>query len=140
MPGHVGHIYRAKGGGRYTGRATPRTLHIFPDGSVFSPRSRAKVTGAEIGAAGVVRELLGRGAPTPADAYGLRGWAALAAMTQADRARWLTEALAAAGARRVRHGGNHRYVWTLGDKSARRRIPIALDARPYPTSIDRVAA
>jgi len=49
---------------------------------------------------------------------------------------WLRRALPAVGARTVRHQGNYRYMWTIGDRAARRRTPIALAALPYPTTVD----
>lgn len=138
MPGHVGHIYRAGAGatGRYTGRGTPRTLTLLPDGRVFSARTRAKVTAWDRGGPAAVRELVDLGAPAPVDGHGCTGWAALGAMTPAGRGAWVADALAAVGASTVRHRGNHRFVWAIGDRGARRRTPIALDALPYPTTLD----
>jgi len=142
MPGHLGHIYRAGAGatGRYTGRGTPRTLTILPDGRVFSARTRAKVTAWDRGGPAAVRELVDLGASGPVDGHGCTGWAALGGMTAVERGAWLTDALAAVGARTVRHRGNHRFVWAIGDRGARRRTPIALDALPYPTTLDAVTA
>lgn len=125
MPGHVGTVYKALNG-VYTGRGTARTLTLLPDGRVFSARARAKVTGGERGAAHVRAGLVELGAPAPAAGE--------------PAGEWLARALAAVGARTVRHQGNHRYVWPIGDRAARRRTPIALDARPYPTTPDAVAA
>lgn len=121
MPGHVGTVYKALNA-RYTGRATPRTLTLLPDGRVLSARSRAKVTAGERGAAGVRASLTSLGAPPPdpGEPPGL----------------WLTRALTALGAHTVRHRGNHRYVWPIGSRATRRRVPIALDPLPYPTTID----
>lgn len=124
-PGHVGHVYKALNG-VYTGRGTPRTLWIMADGRVFSARRRAKITGGERGDAGAIRELVELGAEPPRTGEPLAGW--------------LTAALPAVGARRVRHHGNHRFVWTLGDRGARRRTPIGLDPMPYPTTIDPIGA
>lgn len=129
MPGHLGHIYRAQGGGRYTGRGTPRSLVLLPDGSVFSARARAKITAWDRNAIGAVRTLIQHGAPPPE-------WMHLWAATPADRAAWVKTALAAVGARTVRHRGNHRFAWTIGDRGARRSTPVALDALPYPTVLD----
>ncbi len=135
MAGHIGLIYRAGKGatGRYTGRGAARTLTMLADGRVFSARTRAKVTGWEKGGRGAVMELVALGAPAPE-------LSTLAGMTPAGRSQWLTEALDTIGARRVRHRGNHRYAWTLGDRGARRRVPIALDALPYPTALDPAPA
>ncbi len=45
MPGHVGTIYQAANS-VYTGRSTPRTLTLLPDGTVFSDRAAAISCGA----------------------------------------------------------------------------------------------
>src|SRR6202042_2664813 len=42
MPGHVGVIYQASNA-IYTGRGTPRTLTLLPDGTVFSDRAAQKI-------------------------------------------------------------------------------------------------
>lgn len=121
MPGHLGHIYRAGAGatGRYTGRGTPRTLTLLPDGRVFSARTRAKITAYDRGGPAAVRELVELGAPAPVDAHGCTGWAALGGMDPRGRGAWLADALAAVGARNVRHRGNHRFAWSIGDRGAR---------------------
>lgn len=121
MPGHIGTVYKALNS-HYTGRATARTLTLLPDGRVFSARSRAKVTGGESGADGVRAGLIALGAPPPAAGE--------------PPSAWLRRALAGVGARTVRHQGNHRYVWTIGDRASRRRTPIGFDSLPYPTRID----
>lgn len=121
MPGHIGTVYQALNG-RYTGRGTSRPLTLLPDGRVFSARARAKVTGGERGAAHVRARLIELGAPPPAAGE--------------PPARWLKRALAAAGTRTARHRGNHRYVWAIGDRGARRRTPIGYAALPFPTAID----
>ena len=107
----------------YTGRATPRTLRLLPDGRVFSARSISKVRASERGWRYSVELLVEAGAPPPADlsAEGLRAWLghAVAAVT-----------------RPLRHGGNHRYLWAL-NKAASRTLPKHLEAQrlkvqPYP--------
>jgi hypothetical protein len=57
----------------------------------------------------------------------------------ADPAEWLPRALAAAGVRRLRHPGNHRYLFRLGDRAARRSVFVALPSLPYPKGTDRPA-
>lgn len=144
MPGHVGVIYQATNA-RYTGRGTRRTLVVLPDGAVFSERSLQKVRGCERGDGEPMARLVGFGAepfssylPPVAWSEDGRGrvnrWAALDLRDQ--RKAWLKHALVAVGARRVRHRGNHRFVWVLGDRAQRRRTPIALDAVPYPKAVD----
>jgi hypothetical protein len=120
FPGHVGLIYQASNA-LYAGRGTPRTLLVLPDGRVLHERALAKARALERGH-GYVEELLERfGAPPR------RG---------ADPARWLPHALAAAGVRRVRHPGNHRYLFRIGDRRARRAVAVGPAARPYPKEPD----
>ena len=47
-PGHVGIIFQAFNG-VYLGRATPRTLHLLPDGTVLSDRAIQKIRKGERG-------------------------------------------------------------------------------------------
>lgn len=124
MPGHVGTIYQSLGSCVYTGRATPRTLTVLPDGSVLPERSRQKVRAGEQGAAGVVARLMQLGAGPLAG----------------DPAAWLRAELAAIGARKVRHRGNHRYAITIGDRTTRRRTPIGLPALAFPKQPDPLPA
>ena len=51
-------------------------------------------------------------------------------------AEWLAHALDAVGAVTVRHGGNYRYAWAIGDRRQRRRTRIALAPQPYPKGLD----
>jgi len=117
FPGHVGTIYQASNA-RYCGRATPRSLVLLPDGTVLSARSAQKVRAKERGHEHVERLLVGLGATPPAaDERG---------------ADWLAEALRAVGATTLRHRGNHRYAFALGDRRARRRLRIEGVTGPYP--------
>jgi hypothetical protein len=131
--GHLGGIYRAGAGatGRYTGRGTARTLTLLPDGRVFSARTRAKITGWERGGRAAAADLVALGAPEP-----IGGVGALAGMSADERGAYVAGALIVVGARNVRHRGNHRFVWAIGGRGARRRTPIALPALPYPTTLD----
>ncbi len=121
FPGHVGIVYQAANA-TYLGRATPRTLALLPDGTVFSDRARQKVRGGERGHAYAERLLRRWGAPPrrPGD----------------DSAVWLGTALAAAGVRRVRHPGMHRYAFAVGP--ARRTVTVAGARHPYPKQRDSV--
>lgn len=114
FPGHVGTIYQATNA-TYTGRATPRTLRVLPDGRVLSARALSKVRARERGWQYVVEMLIVAGARPPADttAGGLRSWLSL-------EVRRCT--------RPLRHGGNHRYLFGL-TPACRRRLPASL---PYP--------
>lgn len=115
MPGHVGIIYQACNA-RYVGRGTPRTLTVLPDNTVLTARSIAKVTGGERGAWGVLDRLHALGAPIGAP---------------------LREQLAALGARRVRHPGNHKFCLKTGDRRQRRRTLFSLGSEQYPKIPDQ---
>lgn len=122
FPGHIGGVYKASNA-IYTGLATRRLLRLLPDGLVFSPRAKSKIQAKAKGWVYAVDQLVAAGAPGPADTSvaGLRAWL--------DRAVPLVT-------RPLRHGGNHRYLWTL-DRAAGRalddhlkkmRVPVL----PYP--------
>jgi len=108
--GHLGTIYQASSA-LYLGRATPRTLRLLPDGTVFSARAAQKIRSRDRGWRYAVEQLVAHGAPEPTD----------------DLRAWLPRALTAT-TRTVRHHGNHKYVLAL-DKAARRALP---EGRPYP--------
>ncbi|HEY7066284.1 MAG TPA: hypothetical protein VII06_32730 [Chloroflexota bacterium] len=124
FPGHVGLIYQASNA-IYAGRGTARIVLVLPDGRVLNERALAKVRAIDSGHAYVEELLRGFGAPP-------RG--------RADPVRWLPHALAAAGVRRLRHPGNHRYLFRLGDRAARRSVAIALPRFLYPKGTDQPAA
>lgn len=122
MGGHVGTIYQATSA-VYTGRGRARYLWLLPDGRTYNERAIAKVRS------------------------GARGWryaadqliAAGAAPLEGDRAAWLARELPRV-CRRVRHRGNHRYLWGL-DRATRRALSRHLEARrvkplPYPKQVD----
>jgi hypothetical protein len=123
MPGHIGQIYQATNA-TYTGRGTERTLIILPDGSVFSARAAQKIRSQDQGHEYAERVLAGFGArPMRAGE---------------NPAAWLAEALDAAKARRVRHRGNHRYVFALGATPGARRAVrkgIGMPGQPYPRKV-----
>jgi hypothetical protein len=116
-PGHYGCVYQACSA-VYAGLTTARTLIMLPDATVLTARAVAKVLAGDRGAQGVVRRLLGLGAPPPSPTF--------------HPAVWLSAALTAIGATKVRHPGNHRYLITVGGPRQRRRTHIALPAYPYP--------
>lgn len=105
--GHVGTIYQASNA-IYTGRATPRTLRLLPDGTVFSDRAASKIRNGERGWRYAVDQLVAHGAPEP------RG----------DLHAWLREVVPAV-TRAMRHHGNHRYAFALS-RAARRALPAGL--------------
>lgn len=112
FPGHIGHIYKAKGA-IYTGRTDPRTLFLLPDGTVLSERTLQKIRKGEQGHVAAERRLCKWGAPEK------HSWE--------TSSQWLQRALPAAGIRRIRHTGNHRYLFPL-----KKRIYVALPPLPSP--------
>jgi hypothetical protein len=110
FPGHVGTIYQAQNAA-YLGRGPPRTLHLMPDGRVFSARAAQKIRKRERGWCYSAELLVEAGAPP----------------VEGDPAAWLRTWLPRL-TRTIRHPGNHRYAWPI-DRALRGRIP---PARPYP--------
>ena len=111
MPGHVGQIYQAYTGA-YLGRTGASTQYQLPDGRIYSKRAAQKLQRGEVGAAYAERQLIAAGVSArqegeSGDAYWQR----------------VKEEL-----RRVRHPGQHGYVFALdGAKLA--------DAAPRPRKI-----
>ena len=123
-PGHRGVIYQALSA-VYTGRATPRSLWILPDGTVFSERALSKLRTSERGWRYAAAQLVAAGA-APAD-------------VGEDLGAWARRELARLG-RRQRHHGNHRYLFAL-TRATRRALPAHLERRglapqPYPRVVD----
>lgn len=104
-PGHIGTIYQATNGA-YLGRASSKTLHLFPDGTVFSARAIQKIRAQERGHRYAEDQLVAAGA-VPRGSYDPRAWLRF----------WLPRLT-----RTLRHGGNHRYAWWLN----RRRHQVSL--------------
>lgn len=112
--GHIGLIYQASAGAIYTGRGTPRTLTLLPDGTVLNARAAQKIRAQEQGHRYVQQRLIDLGASPLHPGQ--------------DPAAWLAQALQTVGARKVRHAGNHRYLFRLGaSERDRNRIPIGLE-------------
>lgn len=105
-PGHVGVIYQASNA-RLAGRSTARTLHVLPDGTVFSPRTMQKIRTRERNWQSATEELVRFGA-SPLGAG-------------EDGATWLARWLPRLG-RKMRHPGNYRYLFGL-DRRVRRLLP-----------------
>ncbi|MBI4496629.1 MAG: hypothetical protein HY689_01860 [Chloroflexi bacterium] len=122
FPGHIGVIYQATNA-VYAGRGTPRTVLVLPDGRVLNERALAKLRALDSGHAYVEQLLREFGAPPR------RG---------ADPSEWLPRALIAAGVRRLRHPGNHRYLFKLGRRSAKRAVRVGLPSLPYPKRVNRL--
>lgn len=111
--GHVGTIYQAHNG-VYLGRGTARTLHMLPDGKVFSDRTAQKIRKGERGWRYAAQQLEAYGAPrTPEDPQ--------------ERSLWLTASMQKLTTR-IRHKGNHKYAWPL-TVAIRQTLPMSL---PYP--------
>ena len=116
MPGHVGAIYQAKGA-RYVGRARGRLQVLDQHGRVLSDRALAKVRNEERGAAYAYRQLLAAGAPPRRPLE--------------EPAAYVARALAEGPFRRVRHPGNHVYLFDPGGLAA--ELPdCAAPGKTYP--------
>lgn len=122
LGGHVGTIYQATNA-LYTGRGRGRWLWLLPDGRVYSERAIAKLKAGHRGWRYAADQLVAAGA----------------APLEGDPAAWLARELPRV-CRRIRHRGNHRYLWPL-DRAVRRALPGHLDRRgvavlPYPKQVD----
>jgi len=121
FPGHVGIVYQSANA-TYAGRGTARTILVLPDGRTLNERALSKLRTLDVGHEYVEHVLRRFGAPPR------RGAAPSA---------WIPRALVAAGVRRLRHPGNHRYLFRLGDRASRRGVVISVPSLPYPKSTDR---
>ena len=110
--GHVGTVYQALNA-TYAGRSSAATLRLLPDGRVLSARALAKIRARDQGwrYSAAMLELAGA---DPLDDH-------------EDAAAWVRRWVPAV-TRKLRHHGNHVYVWAL-DKRLRPRLPAP---RPYP--------
>jgi len=130
LPGHVGNIYQATNA-VYGGRTKARGIWILPDGTVFSERAITKIRSGDRGYRYAIEQLVKHGAPRPLD-------------LGQDLDAWLREVLPAV-ARRMKHRGNHRYLWAL-DKRLRKAVTrLALvdengNPAKYPKQLDQEAA
>lgn len=117
-PGHVGACYQGAGA-IACGRSTARTLLYLPrQGEVLSERTVSKIRLQHSGSDSAERRIVELGA-TPRH----RG---------EDPRTWLRQALDDIGAIRVRHPGNYRYAWPVGDRRTRHTVTIGLPATSYP--------
>lgn len=125
LRGHVGCVYQSLNA-VYAGRSTARTLRLLPDGTVLNDRMLQKIRGQERGHRYAEGRLVDAGA--------------LPLESGDDPSRWLAGAMVAAGIRRLRHAGAHRYLFPIGTPADRRRIRLGLTADgPYPKRVDLVA-
>lgn len=112
--GHVGTIYSALNGD-YIGKTDPTTLHLLPDGTCFNKRAGSKIKKGERGNTGAVAKLV--------------QWGADKLQAGEDPLAWLKywrDALTT----KLRHHGNHRYIWSLDRR--RRREVLRFPTLPYP--------
>jgi len=117
-PGHVGACYQGAGA-IACGRSTARTLLYLPrHGEVLSERTVSKIRLQHSGSGSAERRIVELGARPRR-----RG---------EDPRVWLRQALDDVGAVRVRHPGNYRYAWPVGDRRIRRTVTIGLLATSYP--------
>lgn len=125
MPGHVGRVYQATNA-VYAGRTRGRSLALLPDGTVFSERSMSKIRGRERGWRYCVDQLVAHGAAAPAVGDLVDG---------ASLGAWMWRAIRAT-CRRLRHGGNHRYVWAVDRRLRRDVAAMGSGAGVYPKQVD----
>lgn len=132
LPGHVGTIYQATNA-VYGGRTKSRPLWLLPDGTVFSERAMSKIRSLDRGWRYAVQQLVDAGATAP-----LRELTAIDEGRPADLGPWLISQLNHRIGRRVKHRGNHRYLWAL-DRKIRRSIEAMASGQPYPKERDAEA-
>lgn len=121
MPGHVGIIYQATNA-TYCGRSSSRTLLLTPDARVVSPRTLSKLRQLDQGWRYAERQLIELGCP-PRHAG-------------EDASEYVTRATASL--RRMRHPGNHTYVWGLDKKARKSALTRAAGAYPKARDVPRV--
>lgn len=105
-PGHVGTIYHAHNAVPL-GRGKPRVLILAPTGEVVSERTLSKLRRGERGEAYAYEQLVRWGAPSRCP---LESGPA-----------YVARALTEGPFRRVRHPGNLRFGWGVGDRRQRRQ-------------------
>lgn len=116
LPGHVGTIYQAYNG-RYVGRSSARSLVLRADGQTINGRALTKIRKDERGAGYAYEQLLAAGAPRRK-------------RMEAGTA-YVQRALTEGPFRKVKHPGNHAYVWALN-----RRHRLSKPALPYPKQVE----
>lgn len=111
-PGHVGIIYAAKGAS-YQGRSRASWIYLDRAGRTIAGRSLSKIRLEERGHEAAARTLMARGAPPR--------------RVGEDAAAWLARALREGPFRRVRHPGQH--VYLFAPDGTAKGLPAS---RPYP--------
>lgn len=116
-PGHFGTIYAARSA-TYVGRSSKRTLYLTRFGTVVSDRGLSKIRNQTQGHAYAYRQMLDAGAPERE--------------TGESWPDWVRRALDCGAFTKVRHPGNHAFLFGLDMKAKavlRKRYPAPL---PYP--------
>jgi hypothetical protein len=116
-PAHYGTIYQASNA-LYAGRADARSHLVGRDGRPVSPRGLSKLTALDRGWEYVERQLIALGAP-------VRGFG------EHPRT-WLHRVRRAPGFTRVRHPGNHAYVFGLDDLARAQLRALHRGGQQYP--------
>jgi len=127
IPGHVGSIYQATNA-VYGGRTRARGIWVLPNGAVFSERTMTKIRALDRGYRYAIDQLVQHGAERPLS-------------TTQNLDVWLRDTLPRV-ARRVKHRGNHRYLWALTKKlrnaiSALAHVDKNGNPVKYPKEIDQ---
>lgn len=113
--GHVGTVYQALNA-QYVGRTNAASLRLLPDGTCLNNRACGKIVRREQGCDYAAQQLV--------------RWGADPLLDDEDALAWLRtwrEKLT----RPMRHGGNHRYIWSL-DRRKRRAVLSGKPSLPYP--------
>ena len=97
-------------------------LLVLPDGRVLNERALSKLRALDSGHAYVEELLRGIGAP---------------ARNGANPREWLSRALRTVGVKRLRHPVNHRYLFRLGSRAAKRAVLVGLPSTQYPKQVGR---
>lgn len=105
---HWGQIYAASNAS-YVGRSSKRILILAPDGSILSERMLAKIRNEERGHDYAMRQFIAAGAESREVGESSRDW--------------VTRALRSPSFRRLRHPGNHVYLFGL-DRQTVQRIKL----------------
>ncbi|HEX4815372.1 MAG TPA: hypothetical protein VFV66_21730 [Nonomuraea sp.] len=119
MPGHDGVGYRSCNA-LYLGRTAARPMWLLPDATTIPERSLQKLRAGEPSAEHTARKLRDAGARPRRPGQSRRDW--------------VTQALHQVGAVQIRHGGNHRFAWTIGPRPQRSRVTIGVPIIPFPVS------
>ena len=109
-PGHVGTIYQARNA-MYLGLSAARWHYLTREGRFLSVRGMSKIRGQEQGWEGAAAALVGAGAPVR--------------RVGEEPGAWLGRALQEGPFVRVRHPGNHVYLWCFD-----RSIQVTGEAYP----------